>query len=473
MEIPVIAIVGRPNVGKSTLFNCFSGGKKAIVSDIPGTTRDSLMERIEGENFIYWFVDTAGLTNSFGDDLEKEIQMQAELAAKNADLVIFLVDGRKEMTRDDEEIAAKLRKSHSPVILTANKIDDGNEAKVLELTRWGLGVPLAISAKNYVGMWELEDKIDEALRKKGFPEKSALPPSPEKEKLKIAFVGRPNVGKSSMVNTLLGKNRSLVSPIPNTTRDTIDTEFTWEGKNQGEEIKQEFLFLDTAGLRRSGRIGKDLDFWSSVRTVKAIERSDVCALIIDALDGVTHQDAVIAGQILEAGKGMIVIVNKFDLVREKSHTEKETDERELVEIKMWDEDIDTVKKKYLSYLERKLPFSPSSPVIFCSAKTNRGTKDIFASALGIAEERKKRIPTSELNRFLPEIIFGHVTPSKGIKVGKIKFVEQVEVSPPKFLFFVHHVGAFHFSYRRYVENKLREKYGFQGTPMIVEFREAS
>lgn len=474
MDIPVIAIVGRPNVGKSTLFNCFAKNGKAIVSDIPGTTRDQIMERVEGENYIYWLVDTAGLTNTFGDDLEKEIQIQAELAAQNADVVLFLVDGRKEMTQDDEEIVQKLRKSKTPVVLVANKIDDGNQARVLELTRWGLGTPLPISAKNFVGLWELEDGIDNALKQQGFPTKPENTVQEENSStIKLAFVGRPNVGKSSFINALLGRNRSIVSATSHTTRDTIDTEFLWSPDSSEKEVpKQKFLLLDTAGLSRPGRIGKDINFWSSVRTVRAIERSDVCALILDALDGATHQDMAIAGRILEAGKGIIVVVNKFDLVREKSKAEEETDEREPEDIKMWGEDIDTIRKRFLSYLQKKMPFLPDAPVLFCSSKTGKGTSDIFTSALGVFQERKKRITTSDLNRTLPEIVHGHAPPSHGTSIGKLKFAEQVDTCPPKFLFFVNKVSAFHFSYRRYVENKLRKKYGFTGTPLRLEFRES-
>ncbi len=459
MNIPIVAIIGRPNVGKSTLFNCLVKAKKAIISDIPGTTRDSLMEKIKGENTSYYIVDTAGLTNNKGDSLENEIQIQVNLAIHKANLIVFLVDGKREMTQDDEDIAQKLRKSRVPILFVANKIDDGQADRTLELAKFGFGPPLAISAKNFTGIWDLEDKIDAQL--------PAAKPEEELEEqamIKLAFIGRPNVGKSSLKNSILGQNRTVVSEIAGTTRDTIDTEFIWQ--------KQDFLLLDTAGLRRPGKIEEDLEFWSTVRTKSAIERSDVCALVLDSLDGVTHQDLAIAGQIIEEGKGLILCVNKLDLIKEKTRTKAETDDRELDEIKMWGEDLDTVRKNYSNYLSTRFNFAPWAPVIFCSAKTNQGGDKILESAVGIHTERKKRVPTSELNRIMPDIYHSHVIPMVGAKTGKIKFVEQVETAPPRFLFFVNNIKAFHYSYRRFLENKLREKYGFWGTPMKIDFKDS-
>ncbi|MCF7812659.1 ribosome biogenesis GTPase Der [Candidatus Gracilibacteria bacterium] len=468
METPVIAIIGRPNVGKSTLFNCFLKTRRAIVSDIPGTTRDNLMEKVQSEYFEYWLVDTAGLTNQKGDSLEQAIQMQAEVALQNADIILFLVDGKAEMTADDEEIVQKLRRSQKPVLLVANKIDDGQTQRILELTRFGFGEPVPVSAKNYTGLWELEEALDEKLKEAGFDTQETSVPAeedtPEDSEVKLAFVGRPNVGKSSLLNAFVQSERSVVSEIRGTTRDTIDTPYTTEdGKS--------FLFLDTAGLRRPGKIGRDLDFWSTVRTQQAIERADVCALLIDALDGVTHQDLAIAGKIVEAGKGIVICVNKFDLVREKSRTEEESDDRDLDEVKMWGESLDQVRQKYMRYLSREIQFLPWAPVVFFSAKTGRGIGDLLTSAQAIAEERKKRISTGQLNRFLPEIVHQHVMPSVGQLQGNIKYVTQAEICPPTFIFFVNKENAFHFSYRRYLENKLREKYGFHGTPIKIEIRD--
>ncbi len=480
MDLPIVAIIGRPNVGKSTLFNCFVKQKKAIISDIPGTTRDQLMDKVtlsssnnETMEFSFWLVDTAGLTNGKGDDLETQIQLQVESAIENADLILFLVDGKAEMTLDDEEIVKKLRKSKVPILFVANKIDDGKTDRILELTKFGFDVPLPVSAKNYTGVFELEDAIEEKLKKAGFEE---TPRAEETDDIKLAFVGRPNVGKSSLMNAFLGKNRSVVSQVPGTTRDTIDTTFEWAH----EEETHPFVFLDTAGLRRPGKTHtkgkknpqKSLEFWGSVRSADAIERSDVCALLIDALEGVTHQDLAIAGKIVEAGKGLIVCVNKFDLVREKTRQEDESDDRELDEVKMWGETLDEVRKNYWHYLSKEIPFLPWAPVLFFSAKTGKGIEDVLKSAVAIKAERKKRISTSELNAFVPEVYFGHVKPMAGTKKGTIKYLSQVDISPPKFLFFVNNVKAFHFSYRRYLENKIREKYGFFGTPITIELRDS-
>jgi GTPase len=483
MDLPIVAIIGRPNVGKSTLFNCFVRSKKAIISDIPGTTRDQLMEKVTlaGESnkeeamteFPFWLVDTAGLTNEKGDDLETQIQLQVGSAIENADLILFMVDGKEEMTFDDEEIVKKLRKSKVPVLFVANKIDDGRADSTLELTRFGFDVPLPISAKNFTGIFELEDAIEAKLRTAGFKEMQV---EEESDSIKLAFVGRPNVGKSSLMNSFLKKERSVVSDVPGTTRDTIDTTFEWAHESETHP----FVFLDTAGLRRPGKTHskgkknnmKSLEFWGSVRSADAIDRSDVCALLIDALEGVTHQDLAIAGKIVEAGKGLIVCVNKFDLVREKARQENETDERELDEVKMWGEELDDVRKNYWHYLSKEIPFLPWAPVLFFSAKTGKGIESVLKSAVAIKEERRKRIGTSELNAFVPEVYFGHVQPMAGNKKGTIKYLSQVDTNPPKFLFFVNNVKAFHFSYRRYLENKIREKYGFHGTPITIELRDS-
>jgi len=471
MKIATVAIIGRPNVGKSTLYNCFAKAKKAIVSDIPGTTRDSLIEKIEGENFDYLLIDTAGLQNEKGNTLKEEIQAQVEITMQNADLIIFLIDGKDPITTEDEEIVKKLRKGKMPFLFIANKIDDGNTNNLFEFTKFGFGIPLPISAKNYTGMWDIEEAIEEKLKKLGFEEKEESIESEEEsteedspKKIKIAFIGRPNVGKSSLFNFILGDKRSVVSDIPGTTRDCINAEYE-------DEDGQVFEILDTAGLKKPGKIGRDIDFWSSVRTARAIEEAHVCVLVLDALDGVTHQDMALAGKIIEAGKGLVLGVNKVDLIKEKSKAIKETDTREIAEIKMWNEDMDEIKQRYLGYLKQKLPFLPWAPAIFFSAKTGKGIDMVLKTAKGVFEETKKRIPTSTLNLFLPEVFYGHLQPSQDLKRGKLKFVSQVNTNPPKFLFFVNNKEAFHFSYYRYLENKIREKYGFYGTPIKIELRD--
>jgi len=476
-ELPTIAIIGRPNTGKSTLFNRFIGEQRSIESDIAGTTRDSLIEKVTLEKYSFFLVDTAGLTDSQGDSLEDEIQSQAELALENADMLLFLVDARSELTQDDYRLAERLRKGKKPLLFVANKVDDGDESKTWHLSELGLGMPMCLSAKNNFGIYEFEDLVEEKLEKLGFP---AITETQEADdgSLKIAFVGRPNVGKSSLFNAFLDNNRSVVSNVAGTTRDTIDTKLYYnpETKECSTEAKDGFseniTLLDTAGLRRPGKVDRGIEFWSTVRTRRAIERADVCCLLIDALDGVAHQDLTIAGEIVEAGKGVILCVNKFDLVQEKSRTQDETDDREVAEVKMWGEELDNIRRNYLNYLSQKIRFLNWAPVLFFSAKTGKGIGSVFENAQAIQTERTKRIATADLNRFIPEIYFGHVQPSVGTKIGKIKYVSQVTAAPPKFLFHVNNAQAFHFTYRRYAENKLREKYGFHGTPIEVEFRDA-
>ena len=471
-ELATVAIIGRPNVGKSTLFNLFLGERKSIVSDISGTTRDNLIQKVNSNarnhagDYDFFLVDTAGLTDDEGDSLEEEIQKQSELAQEYADVILFLVDGRKDLTADDFAIAEKLRRNKKvPVIFCANKIDDAT-LQNWDLMKLGLGEPVIISAKNRVGMDELMVEIEEKLKVAGFATYDEIKEEDEEDNIiKIAFVGRPNVGKSSLMNKLTNKNLSVVSSVSGTTRDTIDTEYT-------DKDGQKYLLLDTAGLRRAGKIGKRLEFWSTVRTTRAIERSDICVLMLDALDGVTHQDLIVAGKILEAGKGVMIAVNKFDLAIEKSHAIEETDTREVAEVKMWDEEIEVIRGRFLDYLKQKIRFLSWAPVIFMSAKTGKGTSGIFESAKGIALERVKHIPTSQLNKSMPEFVHAHVLPSIGTKRGKIKFASQADSVPPKFVFHVNNEGAFHATYRRYLENKLREKFGFHGTPIRMEFRDA-
>ncbi len=465
-----VAIIGRPNVGKSTLFNALIGTRKAIVSDIPHTTRDSVTEKISTENFDFWLVDTAGLSDhQERNELEDEIQSQARVAIKNADVILFIIDGRAELTSDDLDIADQMRRSKTPTIFVVNKIDDGDETRSADFMKLGLGMPAIISAKNFYGVWDLEDSIEEVLKKEEFETREELEKQEESDtddSIKIAFVGRPNVGKSSCINACLENNKVVVSAVAGTTRDAVDTDF------YDEKLKQKFTLIDTAGLRRPGKIERDLEFWSVVRTRRAIERADICVVLIDALDGVTHRDLAIAGEVLEAGKGVIFGVNKFDLVREKARTEDETDEREVDEIKMWGKDLHEIRENYLHYLSTKIPFARWAPVLFFSAKTGKNIDEIFTSAKNVFQEREKRVSTAELNRLVPEIMFGHVRPSVGTKLGKIKYISQVDISPPKFCFFVNNSAAFHFSYRRYVENKIREKYGFHGTPLKIEFKDA-
>ncbi len=470
MRNATVAIIGRPNVGKSTLFNALIGTRKSIVSDIPHTTRDSVTELVSTDNFNFWLVDTAGLSdNDEKNELEGAIQEQARIAIKNADVILFIIDGKSELTSDDFEIAEKMRKSKTPTLFILNKIDDGDETRGADFMKLGLGMPAVISAKNFYGVWELEDLVEKILEKNEFATQDALNKKEETEpndSIKIAFVGRPNVGKSSCINACLKNEKVVVSSVAGTTRDAIDTAFV--DKKSG----QKFTLIDTAGLRRPGKVEKDLEFWSTVRTRRAIERADICVVLIDALDGVTHRDLAVAGEVMEAGKGVIFGVNKFDLVREKARTEEETDDREVKEIKMWGEDISKIRENYLNYLSTKIPFARWAPILFFSAKTGKHIDEILNSAINVYKELNKRVSTAELNRLVPEIMFGHVRPSIGTKIGKIKYISQVDVAPPKFCFFVNNAAAFHFSYRRYIENKIREKYGFHGTPVNIQLKDS-
>ena len=470
--IPTVALIGRPNVGKSTLFNALIGHRRAIVSEIAGTTRDKLIGKVQptdqfgdhSEMISYFLVDTAGLTNVEGGNLEEEMQKQTEVALEKADLVVFLIDGKEEVTADDESIIQQLRNTKKPVLLLVNKIDDGKEDAIWELARFGLGEPFGVSAKNFFGVWEFQDRLQKEFRKLGFSYEE--PEEEDPDTLKVAFLGRPNVGKSSLFNQLTGQYEAVVSEESGTTRDCVDTDMVDEEGNK-------YKFVDSAGIRKPGKIGRqNIEYWSVVRTEQALERADVCILLIDALDGMTHQDMAIAGKIVEAGKGLIVAVNKFDLVREKARAKEETDERELDEVKMWGEDLDQIRKNYLHYLRRKIEFIPWAPVLFFSAKTGKGVSQIFPALQAIKKERVKRIGTSELNRFAQDVYYGHTIPAQGKRTGKIKYISQVDENPPKFLVFVNNTDIFHWSYKRYVENRLREKYGYFGTPVIIEFRDA-
>jgi len=364
--LPVITIIGRPNVGKSTLFNAITGGHHAIVSDVAGTTRDSVTKRVEGQEYDYWLVDTAGLTNAKGESLEKEVQTQVHLAVEHADIVLLVVDGKTELTQDDEAVVSKLRKAKKTIVFVASKVDDGNPSRVAELSRLGFGMPLAVSGRTNAGLWELYDAIESQVQKLGFAPTTVDDDAGDNTDptIHVALVGRPNMGKSSLFNRLVGKEKALVSDVAGTTRDAMDTEYTAPNG-------QVYRFIDTAGLRRRGK-QKDIEFWGGVRTIRAVEEADVCVVLIDALDGVTHQDMVLIGRVIEEGKGLLLCVNKLDLVQEKTR-EEEGDERELPEVKMWGERLDKVREKYLHYLGKKLTFGRWAPIVFISAKSAGST----------------------------------------------------------------------------------------------------
>ncbi len=451
MRMPVVALVGRPNVGKSTLFNRLTGERRAIVEDEPGTTRDRLYGQSEwsGRNFIV--VDTGGLDIALtekapdkGDqpaalsvssrDYAREIRQQAEIAIAEADVVVLLVDARDGLTSADRDVAEILRRSGRPVILAVNKAD--NEARrqaALEFYELNLGEPYPISALHGTGTGDLLDAIV-----------AGLPVIEEEEPadtVRVAIVGRPNVGKSSLLNALLQEERAIVSPIPGTTRDAIDTELKWEG--------QRITLIDTAGIRRRGRVEPGVEKYSVLRALNAIQRADVVLLVVDATEGITAQDTHVAGFILEAYKSVAVIVNKWDAVPNK-------DERTM--------------QQFTAEIRQKLRFMDYVPVLFISALTRQRVSKVLPLAMAVAAQRLVRVPTAELNRLLREAMSAHPAPSRRGKPLKLLYATQADVAPPTFVLFVNDPELVHFSYVRFLENRIREQFPFEGTPLRFYFR---
>jgi GTP-binding protein len=433
MSKPIVAIVGRPNVGKSTLFNRLAGERLAITDEVPGTTRDRLYTEAEWGGLSFILVDTGGLDLVAENDLVAQVQAQAQMAIAEADVILFLVDVKDGLTTGDEEVAQVLHRSAKPVLLVVNKADNRplREAAV-EFYALGLGELYSISALHGTGTGDLLDQVV-----------GAFPVEEEEEELeavKIAIVGRPNVGKSSLLNRILGQERAIVHEAPGTTRDAIDTPMEWEG--------QPVVLIDTAGIRRKGRIQRGVEKYSVLRALKAINRADVVLLLLDAVDGVTAQDAHIAGYILEEAKSVVVVVNKWDLVEKDAGT----------------------MRAFEQHVRTTLRFLDYVPVLFVSALTGQEVDQVLPTALRVQEERLIRIPTSELNCILQEAVARHAPPSKAGKRLKFYYVTQAAVDPPTFLFFVNDPRLMHFSYERYLENRLREHYGFLGTPLRLSFR---
>ena len=442
MPQPIVAIVGRPNVGKSTLFNKLVGERRAIVEDEPGTTRDRLYGEAEWRGREFTIVDTAGIlpgeeqtaTASMAE-IVRATRAQAQLAIDEADAILFLVDVKEGITAADEEVAEMLRQTSKPVLVGANKADSLQRAQnAVEFWNLGLTEPIPVSAYHGTGTGDLLDALYEAL-----------PPfeeDPEEDyKLKIAIVGRPNVGKSSLLNRLLGTERVVVSDIPGTTRDTIDTVVEYNG--------EKLLLIDTAGIRRRGRIDQGIEKYSVLRAMRAIERADVALLMIDATEGITAQDAHVAGMILEAYKGIAVLVNKWDALEKDAET-----------FDQWNR-----------HVRSALHFIPYAPVLFISAKTGQRVEKILDLALEINGERNTRVSTSKINTILRDAARAH--PPSSIHKGahlRIFYATQAQVAPPVFLFFSNAPDEIHFSYKRYLENRIREEYPFVGTPIILVFK---
>jgi GTP-binding protein len=431
---PIVALVGRPNVGKSTLFNRLIGERLAIVEDVPGTTRDRLYGDADWAGRAFTVVDTGGLVLGEADDLTACVRAQAELAMREADVIVFLTDVKEGITAPDRDIADVLRRAAKPLVLAVNKAD--NEQRRLDAVEFyalGLGQPYPISALHGSGTGDLLDEVVAS-----FPVEEE---EDEEDLVHIAIVGRPNVGKSSLLNRLLGQERAIVNEAPGTTRDAIDTLVEWEGES--------LILIDTAGIRRRGRIARGVEQYSVLRALRAIQRADVALLLIDATDGVTAQDAHIAGYILEEGKSVVVLVNKWDAI--------EKDERTMAE--------------FTRKVRAGLRFLDYVPVLFISAKTGQRVSQVIPAALEVQAARHQRVTTGELNRLVADVVARHAPPSKAGKRLKFYYATQPSTDPPTFVFFVNDTRLVHFSYARYIENQLRERYGFPGTPLRLQFRD--
>ncbi|GAW93237.1 ribosome biogenesis GTPase Der [Calderihabitans maritimus] len=434
MAKPVVAIVGRPNVGKSTLFNRITGARVAIVENIPGVTRDRLYRDADWRGREFTLVDTGGITSLNEEDtMTAQVKRQAELAIEEADVILFLVDAREGLNPDDEAIADILRRTDKPVILVANKVENFENPPIYDFYALGLGDPLPVSAAHGLNIGDLLDRLVENL--------PALEPEVYGEDaVKIAVVGRPNVGKSSLVNCFLGRERVIVSEIPGTTRDAVDTVFHFNGR--------EYVLIDTAGIRRKARISEATERYSVIRSLRAIDRSDVVLVVLDAVEGVTEQDKRIAGYAHEAGKAAVIVVNKWDLVEKDGKT----------------------MNRYEEAIRRELSFMDYAPTIYVSALTKQRVFKIIELVNRVAEQAARRIPTSTLNQIIDEATHLNPPPSDKGRRLKIFYATQAGIKPPRFILFVNDPDLFHFSYRRYLENQLREAFGFEGTPIGLVIR---
>ena len=436
MSKPIVAIVGRPNVGKSTLFNALAGGNISIVKDTPGVTRDRIYADVEWLNYSFTLIDTGGIEPDTSDVILAQMRDQAQIAIDTADVIVFITDVKQGMVDSDEKVADMLRRSKKPVVLVVNKVDNFEKQMmdVYEFYNLGIGEPHAISASSKLG---LGDMLDEVVKE--FPAQDEA--EEEDEIPHIAIVGKPNVGKSSLVNKLLGENRVIVSDIAGTTRDAIDTKITWQDRD--------YIFIDTAGLRRKSKVKEELERYSVIRTVTAVERADVVLVLIDAQEGITEQDAKIAGIAHERGKGVIVAVNKWDAI--------EKDDKTIY--------------KYTNKIREVLSFMPYAEILFISAKTGLRISRMFEAIDMVIENQTLRIQTGVLNEILTEAVAMQQPPSDKGKRLKIFYMTQVAVKPPTFVIFVNSKELMHFSYTRYLENKIRDAFGFRGTSLKFIVRE--
>lgn len=435
MSKPIVAIVGRPNVGKSTLFNKLAGKRISIVEDTPGVTRDRIYAEAEWLSNLFTIIDTGGIEPESSDIIVAQMRRQAQMAIETADVIVFIVDGKQGLTDADNEVALMLRKSKKPIVLVVNKIDKiADEQNSFEFYNLGIGEPITISASQGLGLGDMLDKIVEHFKEIDNPDE-------ENEYTKIAVVGRPNVGKSSLINKLLGEDRVIVSDIPGTTRDAVDSYLeTEEGK---------FILIDTAGLRRKSKVKEEIERYSVIRTLAAIERADVCILILDATEQLSDQDEKIIGYAHELNKAIMVLVNKWDLIEKDDKT------------------MDLFKKN----IQYKLSFMAYAQYLFISAKTGQRVNKVLDEVKKCYDNYSRRISTGVLNDVVSKAVLMKEPPVVALKRLKIYYVTQVAIKPPTFIFFVNDTEAIHFSYERYLENKLRESFDFRGTGIKVIFRE--
>ena len=438
MSKPVVAIVGRPNVGKSTLFNALAGEQISIVKDTPGVTRDRIYADVTWLNYNFTLIDTGGIEPDSKDIILSQMREQAEIAIATADVIMFMTDVKQGLVDSDSKVADMLRRSGKPVVLVVNKVDSFQKmmADVYEFYNLGIGEPHAISSIGKLGLGDMLDEVVAHFNKDDAAEV-------EDDRPRVAIVGKPNVGKSSIINKLLGENRVIVSNIAGTTRDAIDTEITYNGK--------EYVFIDTAGLRRKNKIKEELERYSIIRTVTAVERADVVLVVIDATEGVTEQDAKIAGIAHERGKGIIVVVNKWDAI----------------------EKTDKTIYEHTNKIKDILSFMPYAEIMFVSAQTGQRLVKLYDMIDMVIENQSMRVQTGVLNEILSEAVAMQQPPSDKGKRLKIFYITQVSIKPPTFVLFVNNKELMHFSYTRYIENKIRETFGFRGTALHFIIRERS
>ena len=433
---PIVAVVGRPNVGKSTLFNALAGSRISIVKDTPGITRDRIYADVTWLNYSFTLIDTGGIEPDSKDIILSQMREQAQIAIDTADVILFMVDVKQGLVDADAKVADMLRRSKKPIILVVNKVDSYEKMMpdVYEFYNLGIGEPMAISAANRQGIGEVLDEVVSHFA-------DDIAEDVEDERPRIAIVGKPNVGKSSLINKLLGENRLIVSDIAGTTRDAVDAEVTYNGK--------EYIFIDTAGLRRKNKIKEELEQYMIVRTVSAVERADIVILLIDALEGVTEQDAKIAGIAHERGKGIIIAVNKWDAL--------EKDDKTIY--------------RFTEKVRQILSFMPYAEITFISAKTGQRIGKLYELIDMVEQNQSMRVATGVLNEIMAEAVALQQPPSDKGKRLRLYYITQVAVKPPTFVIFVNDKQLMHFSYTRYIENKIRDTFGFKGTPLHFIIRE--